>query len=160
MRSGDVSSDSHIFSADADYIKLLIIYNHDFYYSLKAGGQYSPAALTLQDRLAIGSRWRVRGFKNSLQLIGNSGFYTQSNVGFMTSIVNSEWYFGVNYGQLWNNNYAESQYNSAKLMSATTGMKGKVASVMYNFFVSTRLIYPDVLPVDSMNLNFEVSYQF
>lgn len=160
MLTGDVSKKSHVFIADADYFKLLNFNKRRFYYNVKAGGQYTPAGLTLQDQISIGSRWSVRGFENSKQLEGNSGFYIQNTIAMVTGILNAEWYFGVDYGQLWSNNYGESRYDYAKLMGVATGVKGNVASAMYNVFVSTPLVYPDTMPVDNINLNFELSYHF
>lgn len=159
MQTGDVSKQSHIFSLDVNYTRLINVKSVDAWYDLKFNAQYSPGALTLQDQYFIGSRWSVRGFENSTGLYGNKGFYVQNNINFATGFKNVEWYLGIDYGQIWGEVTQSGAYNSKQLLGTATGFKGNINSLGYDFSVSAPLIYPNAMDVDKLNVNFNVSYQ-
>ncbi len=159
MQTGDVSKESHIFSLDVNYTKLLNVKLVDAYYDLKFNAQYSPGSLTLQDQYFIGSRWSVRGFENSSGLYGNKGFYAQNNINFITGFKGVEWYVGMDYGEIWGDLTQSDNYNGKQLMGAATGIKGNINTLGYDFSVSAPLIYPSAMDVDKLNVNFNVSYQ-
>ncbi|MDR0806397.1 MAG: ShlB/FhaC/HecB family hemolysin secretion/activation protein [Enterobacteriaceae bacterium] len=160
MKSGDVKPASHIVNLDTNYIKLLDLKPFNAYYNLRLGGQYSLSELTLQDQFTLGSRWNVRGFENSTGIYGDKGFYIQNTVSFMTGFKDAELYFGADYGQVAKSNYSQTKYNSKKLMGVVTGVKGSFSTLGYDFSLSAPLLYPDELDTDSLNVNFNLFYQF
>lgn len=159
MKTGEASTASHLFYLDASYLKLLNVSWVNAWYSLKTGGQYSPARLTLQDQISLGNRWNVRGFENSQQLNGDKGFYVQNGISALTGIKNMEWYSAVDYGQIWGDVYPAGAFDDSKLLGATTGIKGSLGSLGYDTSVSKPLWYPNGLRVDDFILNFNISYQ-
>ncbi|WP_426816620.1 ShlB/FhaC/HecB family hemolysin secretion/activation protein [Winslowiella sp. 2C04] len=159
MDSGDVSRQSNLFNLDVNYTKLLNLPLVESYYELRMGGQYSPDALTLQDQFTIGNRWNVRGFENSAGLYGDSGFYAQNTVNFITGLSNLEWYVGTDYGAIFNDHNSQDSYNNKQLLGATTGLKGSFKSLGYDISLSRPLISPDAFNTDKFTANFNIYYQ-
>lgn len=159
MISGDVNSASQIFSLYLHYLKWLPVTPLQVYYDANIGTQYARHALTLQDQFAIGNRWTVRGFENSIGLDGNSGFYLQNTVGFLTGYRNIELYMGADYGQVNAGGSAQSLYAHNKIMGMAVGLKGLVKSLAYDFSLTTPVIYPHDFNVDKFTANFNVSVQ-
>ncbi|GLR09754.1 peptide ABC transporter permease [Mixta theicola] len=158
MVTGDVSSGSHLLSLDINYLKRLSYGSLQAYYDVNLGMQYAPETLVLQDQLALGSRWNVRGFENSAGLYGDKGFYLQNTVNIMTGLKGAEPYLGLDYGEV-SMSHSSQQGDTKRLMGATIGLKGSVNSLRYNVSLSAPLAYPSELKTDRLTMNFNLTYQ-
>lgn len=159
MMTDDVDKKSQIVSLYGHYLQWLTASPMPIYYDLNIGTQYSRHALTLQDQFSIGNRWTVRGFENSSGLEGNKGIYLQNTLGLLTGYKNIELYLGADYGQTDEDNYAQSINPRNKLLGMAIGLKGMMQNLGYEISLTTPLIYPKYLNVDSFAANFNISYQ-
>lgn len=159
MLSGDVNTQSQVYSFYTHYLKWLSLTPFKIYYDLNFGAQYSKHPLTLQDQFTVGNRWSVRGFENSSGLDGNKGYYLQNTLGILTGFNDIELYVGADYGQIVGDIYPQGMYTDNKLMGVAVGMKGLIKSLGYDFSLTKPLIYPDKFSVDKLVASFNFSYQ-
>jgi hemolysin activation/secretion protein len=159
MKSGEVSPRAQVINLDLNYTRLLKKIPIQAYYNVKFGVQYAPEALTLQDQMTLGDRWNVRGFEKSSGLYGDSGYYIQNTLNFITGVGDSELYMGADYGQVSNCISSQDDYDSKRIMGATAGVKGSIRSLGYDVSLTSPILYPDNLNADKFNINFQVYYQ-
>ncbi|MGP3590103.1 ShlB/FhaC/HecB family hemolysin secretion/activation protein [Vagococcus sp. WN89Y] len=159
MISGDVNTQSQIWSLYAHYLKWITLVPYPIYYEANIGTQYSKHALTIQDQFAIGNRWTVRGFENSSGLDGNRGFFLRNTLGFITGYKDIELYLGTDYGQTYVDGYSFASHSHNRIMGMAVGIKGLIMDLAYDFSVTAPVIYPQYLDVDKLMVNFNFSYQ-
>jgi len=159
MISGDVDTQSQIWSMYAHYLKWIAFVPNQIYYDSSLGAQYSRHALTLQDQFSIGNRWTVRGFENSSGLDGNKGFYIQNTFGLLTGYKNIELYLGADYGQTNGDGYSQGLYSRNQIMGVAVGIKGLIMSLAYDLSLAAPVIYPHDFNIDKFTANFNFSYQ-
>ncbi|EMR6450200.1 ShlB/FhaC/HecB family hemolysin secretion/activation protein [Enterobacter cloacae] len=151
MVYGNVSPVSQLVNVESRYTRQF----SQTAYSAFFLAQYAPRELTLQDQMTMGDRWSVRGFENSVDLTGNSGYYLQNTFYRPVRGMNANYYVGVDAGHI----RRDSVYGEEIIVGSTLGIQGNVKSLAYDSSVSMPVKYPGSMDVNKFNFNLNLSYQ-
>lgn len=122
--------------------------------------QWNKSPLTVQDKLAIGGRYTVRGFDGEQSLVGERGWFWQNNLNWHYA-PSHQVYLGLDAGRV---SGASAKYlPGRKLIGAVIGVKGfKKAggTVHYDVFAGKPFSKPEGFQTTSPNYGFSLNYSF
>ncbi|VTU29263.1 Hemolysin transporter protein ShlB precursor [Variovorax sp. PBS-H4] len=120
--------------------------------------QWSPGALTPQDRFAIGGRYTVRGFDGESSLMGERGWLLRNDVGWTLDASGAELYLGIDYGQV--TGHSTRQLDGRHLSGGVVGLRGAWRGSSYDFFVGAPIAKPESFRTARTTAGFNLNYSF
>ncbi|RUS67587.1 Hemolysin transporter protein ShlB [Saezia sanguinis] len=120
--------------------------------------QWNDTPLIPQDQFAIGGRYTVRGFDGRNNLMGDRGWLTRNDVGWIIGNTGQELYFGLDFGCV--SGQATRYQVGQNLAGAVIGLRGGYGHVSYDAFVGTPLHKPDGFETSKFTSGFNVNVWF
>lgn len=120
-------------------------------------GQWNQTPLTPQDRIAIGSRYSVRGFDGESSLLGDRGWFWRNDLAWSMA-AGHEAYLGLDVGQV--SGPSAAQLAGTGLAGGVLGLRGGAAGWRYDFFVGRPIHKPAAFQTARTTGGFNVSYAF
>ncbi|WP_380184726.1 ShlB/FhaC/HecB family hemolysin secretion/activation protein [Kalamiella sp. sgz302252] len=129
-----------------------------FRHSLRYLRQTSNTPLTPQDKMAIGSRWTVRGFNGEYTLNADNAWYLRNELGWSLPVPAQELYLGVDYGET--GGRSKKQLIGNHLAGGALGLCGQAWRFSYDLFAAMPFSKPDGFRTDPVSLGFTVNWQY
>ncbi|WP_174258322.1 ShlB/FhaC/HecB family hemolysin secretion/activation protein [Variovorax sp. PBL-H6] len=120
--------------------------------------QWSPGALTPQDRFGIGGRYTVRGFDGESSLLGDRGWLLRNDVGWAVGESGAELYLGIDHGQV--AGPSTRQLEGRHLSGGVIGLRGARMGLSYDFFVGAPIDKPEGFRTAGTTAGFNLNYSF
>lgn len=149
-----------IWTLDANLQLPFKIASQNFNYSSSFHGQYNDTPLSVQDRLAIGGRYTVRGFDGDLTLAADRGFYWRNDLAY-AYLPAHQFYVALDAGHVAGQS---AQYLLGQsLVGAAVGLRGQLklgGNFFYDVFAGKPLKKPEYFQNFDVNYGFSASYSF
>lgn len=126
-----------------------------FRHSLRYLRQTSNTPLTPQDKMAIGSRWTVRGFNGEYTLNADNAWYLRNELGWSLPVPAQELYLGVDYGETGGRHPIGNH-----LAGGALGLRGQAWRFSYDLFAAVPFSKPDGFRTDPVSLGFTLNWQY
>ncbi|KWT96673.1 MULTISPECIES: ShlB/FhaC/HecB family hemolysin secretion/activation protein [unclassified Variovorax] len=120
--------------------------------------QWSPSALTSQDRFSIGGRYSVRGFDGESSLMGERGWLLRNDIGWALGASGAELYLGIDHGQV--GGPSTRQLEGRQLSGGVIGLRGAWKGLSYDFFVGAPIAKPEGFRTATTAAGFNLNYSF
>lgn len=120
--------------------------------------QWNDTPLIPQDQFAIGGRYTVRGFDGRNNLMGDRGWLTRNDVGWIIGETGQELYVGLDFGCV--GGQATRYQVGQNLAGAVIGLRGGYGHVSYDAFVGTPLHKPDGFETSRFTSGFNLNVVF
>lgn len=148
---------SRVIYADVQALMKFNATGDKFSYASHFNAQFSPDILSTDNKFTIGNRWTVRGFDGEHTLAGNQGWYWRNDFIWDITPPDQQLYVGVDIGRI----IGMEGYNKGKVISGTVGgVRGKLLSTQYDFFIGTPVVKPDSFHSDALNLGFSLQWRY
>ena len=119
--------------------------------------QWNQTPLTPQDRIAIGSRYSVRGFDGESSLLAERGWFWRNDLGWSVA-AGAEAYLGLDAGRVGGDSAAWLAGRS--LAGGVLGVRGARSGVSYDVFFGKPLRKPASFRTASTTVGVNLSYGF
>lgn len=120
--------------------------------------QWSPGALTPQDRFPIGGRYTVRGFDGESSLTGERGWLLRNDIGWALGASGAELYLGIDHGQV--AGPSTRQLEGRRLSGGVVGVRGAWKGLSYDLFVGAPIAKPEGFRTAATTAGFNLNYSF
>ena len=143
---------------DASLYAPFKLFGQSFNYIGALRAQATRSALFQSEQFSIGNRYTVRGFDGEQTLAAERGFYVRNELEMPLAQSRQALYVGLDAGRVFG---PSAQYLLGdKMVGAAVGVRGGVASLRYDAFLSWALVKPDGLKTATPAAGFSVSYQY
>ena len=133
----------HMWLIDAEYTHPFTMGHRPAVFSSSLHGQWTTGGDRLYgvDMISIGNRYTVRGFDGEYTLMGESGWYVQSEVSSYIPALHSSAYAGIDAGAVYGP--SARMGTGRTLAGAVVGMRGDISPCFsYDVFAGTPLYKP------------------
>ena len=133
----------HMWLIDAEYTHPFTMGHRPAVFSSSLHGQWTTGGDRLYgvDMISIGNRYTVRGFDGEYTLMGESGWYVQSEVSSYIPALHSSAYAGIDTGAVYGP--SARMGTGRTLAGAVVGMRGDISpGFSYDVFAGTPLYKP------------------
>jgi len=154
---GEGSSRMRLAVADIAVIQPLAVAGQRLRLSSIWHAQWNRTPLTPQDRIAIGSRYTVRGFDGETFLMGERGWFLRNEIAG-TVAAGQEAYVGLDAGRV--GGPSTARLAGRGLVGGVLGLRGTWRSLSYDVFVGKPLHKPDSLRTARTTVGFNASCSF
>lgn len=120
--------------------------------------QWSPGALTPQDRFSMGGRYSVRGFDGEASLMGDRGWLLRNDIGWALGASGAELYLGIDHGQV--AGVSARQLEGRRLSGGVIGLRGGWKGLNYDLFVGAPIAKPEGFRTAATTAGFNLNYSF
>lgn len=152
------TSRPQLFTAQLQYAQPFRLGHARLRYSGYLHAQWNRTALVIQDRLALGGRYSVRGFDGNTSLIGDRGWFLRNDIA-MAIGAGQEFYVGLDYGHVGAQS-ADAAPLGDHLAGAALGLRGGVGRWRWDAFVGTPIDKPAGFPTDAVTTGFNVGWNY
>jgi len=143
---------------DASLYAPFKLFGQSFNYIGAVRAQATRSALFQSEQFSIGNRYTVRGFDGEQTLAAERGFYVRNELEMPLAQSKQALYVGLDAGRVFG---PSAQYLLGdKMVGAAAGVRGGVAGLRYDAFLSWALVKPDGLKTATPAAGFSVSYQY
>ena len=154
---GEGSSRMRLAVADATLVHPLRLAGQPLRLSSTWHAQWNRTPLTPQDRIAIGSRYTVRGFDGETFLMGERGWFLRTELGGAVA-PGQEAYLGLDAGRV--GGPSTAMLAGRGLVGGVVGMRGAWGALGYDLFVGRPLHKPQMLQTARVTVGFSASLGF
>ncbi|MCZ2497476.1 ShlB/FhaC/HecB family hemolysin secretion/activation protein [Xylophilus sp. Kf1] len=154
---GEGSSRMRLAVADLALLQPLTVAGQRLRLSGAWHAQWNGTPLTPQDRIAIGSRYTVRGFDGEALLMGERGWFVRNELAGAVG-AGHEAYVGLDAGRV--GGASTAMLAGRGLVGGVLGLRGQWRALSYDLFVGRPLHRPDTLRTAGTNLGFVLSCSF
>lgn len=154
---GEGSSRLRMTVLDLAWLQPLKLFGEKLQLASNWHGQWNQTPLTPQDRIAIGSRYSVRGFDGESSLLGERGWFWRNDLA-LSMVAGHEIYAGLDAGRVGGPSAA---FLAGKgLAGAVLGLRGGTPVWRYDFFVGRPVHKPASFQTARTTAGFNLSYAF
>jgi hemolysin activation/secretion protein len=154
---GEGMSRSKIVTADTRLTVPISVQGQRLRYIVGWRVQWNCSRLMLQDHLAIGGRYSVRGFDGELMLLGERGWVWRNDLGWQVG-GNQELYVGADVGHV--SSPATQWLPSRRLAGGVAGLRGGQHGFFWDVFVGTPLHQPKTIKISPTIGGFNLSWVY
>lgn len=157
---GEGTAKASIWHADMNW-NMPLGENQKFLWQSDFNLQYTDKQLISSDLISLGGRNTIRGFNESQNISGDSGWYWRNTIDWRYR-PSHQIYFATDMGKVWGKN---TTYLQDKFISgAAIGSKGNFdyhGNWQYNVFIGTPIVKPkDIKDPDNFVVGFNFGYQW
>ena len=127
-------------------------------YSAYWRGQWNQTPLVAQDKLAIGSRFTVRGFDGERLLSAERGWIIRNDLGFALADTKQELYLGLDYGEV--NGPSTEKLVGNQIAGGVVGLRGGYKGLSYDLFMGRPISKPKGYVTADNTMGFSVNYSY
>lgn len=157
---GEGTSRMKVITADIGLMVPFSVGTQRFSYSSQWHGQWNKTPLMMQDRMAIGGRYTVRGFDGEMSLMAERGWYWRNEFGWHYA-TGQQLYLGLDAGHV--SGPSAAYLLGQTLVGGVIGLRGQFKAggqVYYDLFAGTPIKKPRHFQTPDVTLGFMVSYAF
>lgn len=157
---GEGTARMKIWTAAADINIPFRIGRQHFAYDSSLHGQWNKTALTPQDKIAIGSRYTVRGFDGEMSLAGERGWYWRNDLSWQFK-PGLRLYLGADMGHV--SGPSAQRLAGQNLAGVAVGLRGQFkagGNLYYDFFTGRALKKPANFNTKKWTGGFQLGYSF
>ena len=154
---GDGSSRMRLVVADLAYTRPLLWAGQRLRVASAWHGQWNRTPLTPQDRIAIGSRYSVRGFDGESSLLAERGWFWRNDLGWAVA-EGVEAYLGLDAGHV--GGPSARLLAGRSLAGGVVGLRGNRAGLGYDLFVGRPLHKPGSFDTARTTVGLQLGYGF
>lgn len=155
---GEGTSRFSLVNADAGLNWPFKLASQQMRYSANVRAQTNGAALTPQDRFAIGGRYTVRGFDGESSLSAERGWFVRNELGFVLADSGQELYAGLDHGEV--AGPSNDLLVGRTLTGAVIGLRGGLKNFQYDCFISTPVQKPVLFRTANTNAGCSLNLSF
>lgn len=142
---------------DLAYLKPFKLFDEKVQLSSTWRGQWNQTPLTPIDRMAIGSRYSVRGFDGESSLLGDRGWFWRNDFAWSMA-PGHEAYLGLDAGQV--GGPSTALLAGTGLAGGVLGLRGGTPTWRYDFFVGRPIHKPASFQTARTTVGFNLSCTF
>jgi hemolysin activation/secretion protein len=120
--------------------------------------QWNQTPLVPQDKLAIGSRFTVRGFDGERLLSAERGWIIRNDLGFALADTKQELYLGLDYGEI--NGPSIEKLVGNQIAGGVVGLRGGYKGLSYDLFMGRPISKPKGYVTADNTMGFSVNYSY
>jgi hemolysin activation/secretion protein len=155
---GEGTSRFALINADLNYTQPFKIGAQPLRYQATWRVQHNRTPLTPQDRMAIGSRYSVRGFDGESSLSGERGWLWRNDLNIPLGQSGHELYLGLDHGRV--GGPSSQSLVGKSLTGAALGLRGGFKGLQYDIFVGTPISKPENFATRNTSYGFNLNYAF
>jgi hemolysin activation/secretion protein len=155
---GEGTSRFALINADLNYAQPFKIGVQPLRYQANWRVQHNRTPLTPQDRMAIGSRYSVRGFDGESSLSSERGWLWRNDLNMPLGQTGQELYLGLDHGRVGGPSSQSLVGNS--LSGAALGLRGGFKGLQYDIFAGRPISKPENFSTRKTVYGFNLNYSF
>lgn len=132
--------------------------NQSWVYSGFWYGQWSRTPLVIQDRLALGGRYSVRGFDADTPLVGDNGWFLRNDLALVLGS-GQQAYVALDYGRI-GRQAEDASLRGDRLAGAALGLRGRVGRWNWDGFVGVPVDKPEGLRADPVTTGLSLGWNY
>ena len=152
---GEGTSRMRLWLADVQMQKPIELANRRWTWSSQWRAQYTSAALTPQDRMAIGGRFTVRGFDGLNVLSAERGLLLRNEIS-TPLLPQVQGYTALDHGHV--SGPSASKLVGQNLTGTVLGLRGQTGRLQWDFFIGGPVRKPEHFKTSSTTAGFSLSF--